>query len=158
MSRVFRFYLVVLTCLLLVAAETQAAKPFRVLVVIGDQWKDPASFMVERAAPTGEYSGYFKYPEVYGENDFHQLMILMKSWGIPFDVVRLDQQFLQESMFTDMYGDPMYGTIIWDVNQGEQTPGSRLFHRAAFGAGTGDRDHSPGRPYQSAGDPGYPGD
>ncbi len=120
MSRVFRFYLVVLTCLLLVASETQAAKPFRVLVVIGDQWKDPASFMVERAAPTGEYSGYFKYPEVYGETDFHQLMILLKSWGIPFDVVRLDQQFLQASMFTDMYGDPMYGTIIWDVNQGEE--------------------------------------
>ena len=23
-------------------------------------------------------------------------------------------------MFTDMYGNPMYGTIIWDVNQGEE--------------------------------------
>ena len=30
-------------------------KPFRVLVIIGDQWQDPASYMVDVAKPTGEY-------------------------------------------------------------------------------------------------------
>ena len=47
-------------------------------------------------------------------------MILLKSWGIPYDVVRLDQQFLDRHMFLDMQGEPMYGTIIWDVNQSEK--------------------------------------
>ena len=92
-------------------------KPFRVLVIIGDQWKDPASYMVEMAKPTGEYSGYDATPEVNGDCDFHHLVILLKSWGIPFDVVRLDEQLLDRYLFLDMYNKPKYGTIIWDVNQ-----------------------------------------
>jgi len=120
MNRLTKILIVAVICLITLAAEGYAARPFRVLVVIGDQWKDPASYMVERAIPTGEYSGYFIYPEVYGENDFHQLMVLLKSWGIPFDVIRLDQQFLDPNMFTEMNGDPKYGTIIWDVNCSDQ--------------------------------------
>lgn len=92
-------------------------KPFRVLVVIGDQWEDPASYMVNIPEPTGEYSGYGITPEVAGAADFHHLCVLLKSWGIPFDVVRLDQQFLDRYMFLDMKDRPRYGTIIWDVNQ-----------------------------------------
>lgn len=91
--------------------------PFRVLVVIGDQWSDPASYMIEMPEPTGEYSGYDAAPEVNGVCDFHHLVILLKSWGIPFDVVRLDQQLLDRYMFLDMNNAPKYGTIIWDVNQ-----------------------------------------
>ncbi len=72
------------------------------------------------AAPTGEFSGHFTYSEVSGPNDFHQLVIQLKSWGIPFDVVRLDQQFLDRHMFLDFHGNPKYGTIIWDVNQSEK--------------------------------------
>lgn len=95
-------------------------KPFRILVIIGDQWEDPASYMVEMPKPTGEYSGYDATPEVNGDCDFHHLTILLKSWGIPFDVVRLDQQFLDRNMFLDMENKPKYGTIIWDVNQSEK--------------------------------------
>ncbi|OFX36627.1 MAG: hypothetical protein A2X03_06615 [Bacteroidetes bacterium GWA2_40_15] len=92
-------------------------KPFRVLVIIGDQWKDPASYLVDIPKPTGEYSGYEATPEVRGASDFHHLTILLKSWGIPFDIVRLDQQFLDRYMFLNISGKPRYGTIIWDVNK-----------------------------------------
>lgn len=91
-------------------------KPFRVLVIIGDQWEDPASYMVELPKPTGQYSGYEGDSEVPGASDFHHLTVLLKSWGIPFDVIRLDQQYLDRYMFLDMQGRPRYGTIIWDVN------------------------------------------
>ena len=102
----------------LTAQNTQGKlKPFNVLVVIGDQWKDPASYMIEMPGPTGEYSGYDAAPQVSGDRDFHHLAVLLKSWGIPFDVVRLDQQLLDRYMFLDMNNNPKYGTIIWDVNQ-----------------------------------------
>ncbi len=91
-------------------------KPFRVLVVIGDQWEDQASYVVDMPKPTGEYSGYDAAPEVNGDCDFHHLAILLKSWGIPFDVVRLDQVFLDRFMLLNMDDKPKYGTIIWDVN------------------------------------------
>jgi len=112
--------LILSTICLMFFTPGQSMRPFRVLVVIGDQWEDPASYMVSRPEPTGAYSGYFTYPEVVGPHDFHQLMVLLKSWGIPYDVVRLDQQFLDRYMFLDMQGKPMYGTIIWDVNQSEK--------------------------------------
>jgi hypothetical protein len=99
------------------AGDAGKLKPFRVLVVIGDQWKDPAGYMVEMPDPTGEYSGYDAAPELYGDRDFHHLVILLKSWGIPFDIVRLDQQLLDRYMFLDLNNNPKYGTIIWDVNQ-----------------------------------------
>ena len=73
--------------------------------------------MVEMSKPTGEYSGYDATPEVPGNNDFHHLAVLLKSWAIPFDIVRLDQQILDRYMFLDMHNNPKYGTIIWDVNQ-----------------------------------------
>lgn len=113
---------VILLVILLMFSSTDsfAVKPFRVLVVIGDQWEDPASYMVSRSESTGEYSGYFTNPEVSGPNDFHQLMILLKSWGIPFDIIRLDQQFLDRYMFMDMDGNPIYGTIIWNVNESDK--------------------------------------
>jgi len=95
-------------------------KPFRVVLVIGDQWEDPASYLVEMPHPTGRYSGYGEAPEVPGASDFHDLTVLLKSWGIPFDVIRLDQQFLDRYMFLDMSGVPKYGTIIWDVNLSER--------------------------------------
>lgn len=95
-------------------------RPFRVLVVIGDQWQDPLSYLVDPAKPTGEYSGYDAAPDVTGPNDFHHLVVLLKAWGIPFDVVRLDQQLLDRYMFLDMHNRPRYGTIIWDVNRSDK--------------------------------------
>ena len=84
----------------LYAANKLFVNPFRVLVIIGDQWKDPMSYII-----TNECS-----------IDFKNIMILLKSWGIPFDVIRLDQQFLDRNMFLRPDEKPLYGTIIWDVN------------------------------------------
>ena len=95
-------------------------KPFRVLVILGDQWQDPASYMVSITKSPNKYSGYFTRPEVPAQVDFHHLMVLLKSWSIPFDVIRLDQQFLDRYMFLNMDGSPMYGTIIWDVNKSDK--------------------------------------
>lgn len=92
-------------------------KPFRVLVVIGDQWNDPGGYMVEMPGRSGELSGSDAPVEETGASDFHHLCVLLKSWGIPFDIVRLDQQFLDRYMFLDMYDKPKYGTIIWSVNR-----------------------------------------
>jgi len=101
---------------------------FRVAVIIGDQWKDPMNYLVTRPEATGpltdypeeaDYSGYANSPEVPGPVDFYNLTIMLKSWGIPFDVIRLDQQFLSRSMFIKANGEPRYGTIIWDVNQSD---------------------------------------
>jgi hypothetical protein len=94
--------------------------PFRVALVIGDQWKDPAGYLVDLPAPTGEYSGYDATPAVQGDQDFHHLVVLLKSWGIPFDIIRLDQQILDRYMFLDMHNKPKYGTILWDVNTSDK--------------------------------------
>ncbi|UCE08566.1 MAG: hypothetical protein JSW07_11300, partial [bacterium] len=84
----------------LYASEKLVVNPLKVLVIIGDQWKDPMSYMITNECST----------------DFKNIMILLKSWGIPFDVIRLDQQFLDRNMFLGPDGRLLYGTIIWDVN------------------------------------------
>ena len=95
-------------------------KPFRVMVIIGDQWQDPMSYIVAKPKPTDGSIGIYPRSEMIGPNDFYHLMILLKSWAIPFDVVRLDQQFLDRNIFLDMDGKPMYGAIIWDVNNSDK--------------------------------------
>ncbi len=95
-------------------------RAFRVLLVIGDQWDDPAGYVVGPPAPTGEYSGYDAAPGVEGASDFYQLALLLKAWAIPFDIVRLDQQWLDRYMFLDIHGSPKYGTILWDVNKSDK--------------------------------------
>ncbi len=93
-------------------------KPFRVAVVIGDQWKDPSSYLVStKGSDETQPAGVATKPS---STDFHQLAELLKSWSIPFDVIRLDQQFLDRYMFLDMYNNLKYGTIIWDVNQSDK--------------------------------------
>ena len=42
-----------------------------------------------------------------------QLVVMLKSWGIPFDIVRLDQQSLDINMFLDPDDKPLHGCIIW---------------------------------------------
>ncbi|MBA7634645.1 hypothetical protein ES703_42235 [subsurface metagenome] len=108
-------------------------RPFRVVVIIGDQWIDPMSYMVTTQIDTEyergvistryegmDYSGYRREPDIPNPVDFYNLMILLKSWGIPFDVVRLDQQFLDRNMFIGVDGKPMYGVVIWDVNESDK--------------------------------------
>lgn len=72
-------------------------KPYRVLVVISDQWKDPRSFLVS------------------GGGEFQTIVTMFKSWGIPFDILRLDQTLMDPNHFTDFSGKPKYGAILWDV-------------------------------------------
>jgi hypothetical protein len=72
-------------------------KPYRVLIVISDQWKDPRSFLIS------------------GGGEFQTIVTLFKSWGIPFDILRLDQTLMDRNHFTDFWGRPRYGAILWDV-------------------------------------------
>jgi hypothetical protein len=72
-------------------------KPYRVLIVISDQWKDPRSFLVG------------------GGGEFQTIVTLFKSWGIPFDILRLDQTLMDPSHFADFAGKARYGAILWDV-------------------------------------------
>jgi len=72
-------------------------KPYRVLIVISDQWKDPRSFLVS------------------GGGEFQTLVTMFKSWGIPFDILRLDQTLMDPSHFADFAGKARYGAILWDV-------------------------------------------
>jgi hypothetical protein len=89
LSACFLFFLGSLPC----KAEI---KPYRVLLVISDQWKDPRSFLV---------SG----------GEFQTMVTLFKSWGIPFDILRLDNTIMDPSHFADFHGNPRYGAIVWDA-------------------------------------------
>jgi len=73
-------------------------KPYRVLVVISDQWKDPRSFLVS------------------GGGEFQTIVTMFKSWGIPFDILRLDQTQMDLNHFCDFSGHARYGAILWDVS------------------------------------------
>lgn len=74
-------------------------KPFRVLVIIGDQWKDPLSYNID-------------FRRVKGE-EFIDVVTMLKIWGIPFDILRLDEQRLQINRFLDGEAKPNYGCVIW---------------------------------------------
>ncbi|MGH9665050.1 MAG: hypothetical protein ACRD9L_11555, partial [Bryobacteraceae bacterium] len=63
----------------------------------GDQWEDEASFLITRPS------------------EFQITAALLKTWGLPFDIVRLDQQALDRYHMLDRDGNPRYGTIIWDA-------------------------------------------
>jgi hypothetical protein len=96
--------LVVLFCLCLVSAVSGSPKsasvtsPYRVLVVIGDQWKDPDSYTISMRK---------------GDSAFCDVINMLKVWGIPFDILRLDQQRLQINRFLDGIAKPRYGCILW---------------------------------------------
>lgn len=69
--------------------------PYRFLIVISDEWKDPASCIIE------------------GNSQFATVAALLKTWGLPFDILRLDQQRFDNYYLLDREGQPRYGTIIW---------------------------------------------
>jgi hypothetical protein len=76
-----------------------AVKPYRVLVVIGDQWTDPLSYSIDSKRVKG--------------GEFIDVVTMLKIWGVPFDVLRLDQQRLQINRFLDGGAKPNYGCVIW---------------------------------------------
>ena len=43
--------------------DQNPAKPFRVIVIIGDQWQDPMSYMVTSPEALDEFSGYSSNPD-----------------------------------------------------------------------------------------------
>jgi hypothetical protein len=93
-------HFVAIIFLLAMALPVRAAeplKPYRVLIVISDQWRDPRSFLVS------------------GGGEFQTLVTMFKSWGIPFDILRLDQTLMDPSHFADYAGKARYGAILWDV-------------------------------------------
>src|SRR5665213_3911774 len=97
--------------LLAMALPVRAAeplKPYRVLIVISDQWKDPRSFLVS------------------GGGEFQTLVTMFKSWGIPFDILRLDQTLMDPSHFADYAGKARYGAILWDVPGDVSAPDQAL--------------------------------
>ncbi len=86
------------------SAQTPAERPplpYRFLFVISDQWKDPASEIIE------------------GGGEFQSIAALLKTWGLPFDILRLDQQRIDKYHLLDRAGHPLHGTIIWDADPQE---------------------------------------
>ena len=79
--------------------QQERLKPFRVLVIIGDQWNDPMSYNIDPARVNGV--------------DFLDVVNMLKIWGVPFDILRLDEQRLQINRFLDGEAKPNYGCIIW---------------------------------------------
>jgi len=109
-----RFFLWFLLFSLMPAARSapaeQAFNPYRVLLVIGDQWKDPAGFLVDFPAADPPHYDHSVRPEGI---DFMQLVVMLKSWGVPFDILRLDQEMLNINHFLGPDNKPLYGCILW---------------------------------------------
>lgn len=79
--------------------NAEAEKPYRVLVIIGDQWKDPGSYNIDENRVAGD--------------EFRDVITMLKIWGIPFDILRLDQQNLNINRFLDGIAEPGYGCLVW---------------------------------------------
>jgi hypothetical protein len=72
---------------------------------------------------------------VSGGGEFQTLVTLLKSWGIPFDILRLDQTLMDPSHFADFNGRARYGAILWDapgdISQADQAGCNRSPHQSA---------------------------
>jgi len=90
-------------------------KPYKVALVVGDQWDDPMSFLVD-VLDLGS-SGILDFEAPSKSSDFSSLVIMLKSWGIPFEIIRLDQEFMDINRFIGPDGKPSVGCIIWDADQ-----------------------------------------
>jgi hypothetical protein len=82
-------------------------KPFRVLVIIGDQWTCPQSYAIDGRRVKSE--------------DFLDVINMLKAWGVPFDILRLDQQRLQINRFLDGEAKSNYGCMIWMADPAKLT-------------------------------------
>jgi len=70
-------------------------KPYRALLVV-EHWNDPSSVLVDHEKDT-----------------FQPVAALLKAWSVPFDILRLDQQHLDETYLFRRSGDVRYGVVIW---------------------------------------------
>jgi len=87
-------------------------RPYRVALVIGDQWDDPMSYVVTHRKGFTEN----QFTAVKLSDDFSSLVIMFKNCGIPFDIVRLDQEFMDINRFVGPDDKPRVGCILWDVD------------------------------------------
>jgi len=78
-----------------------------VLVVIADQWADAGSYCIDTR------SRFPDLPARQSGKDFLDVVTMLKIWGIPFDVLRLDQQRLQINRFLNGIAEPNYACVIW---------------------------------------------
>ncbi len=92
-------------------ADQAAPRPYRVLVVIGDQWADPGSYDIDGQS---RYGGQPRE----SATDFRDVITMLKIWGIPFDILRLDQQRLQINRFLNGVAEPNYSCLIWMADPG----------------------------------------
>ena len=76
-------------------ATTWAIKPYRALLIV-DRWSDPTSMLVD-----------------HEKDDFQPVAALLKAWSVPFDILRLDQQHLDNTYLLDRSGGTRYGVLIW---------------------------------------------
>ncbi len=86
-----------------------ALRPYQVLVIIGDQWNDPGSYRIDEQTQLGGRSSDVN-------KDFRDVITMLKIWGIPFDILRLDQQRLQINRFLNGIAEPNYSCLIWMAN------------------------------------------
>ncbi|MBN2412629.1 hypothetical protein JXQ31_13145 [candidate division KSB1 bacterium] len=100
-------YAIFMICLVISvsAAEEVKLESNRVLLIIDDQWNDPASYVIQDS------------------EEFQEIAALLKLWCVPFDILRLDQEPMTINRFLDASGNPAYGCIIWDANQSELAAG-----------------------------------
>ncbi len=74
-------------------------KTNRVLVIIDEQWRDPQSYNIDNHRVEG--------------GEFIDIITMLKIWGIPFDILRLDEQRLQINRFLDGAARAKYGCAVW---------------------------------------------
>lgn len=113
---------VIVSAMLPTAAQTVAVhhgKPYRILLVV-DAWHDPNSILVQS-----------------GLDSFQPIAALLKSWTIPFDIFRLDQQHIDSSYLLDRSGNIRYSALLWLADSKSYENQNFESIQPAINAGTG---------------------
>ncbi len=99
-------------------ARARPVMPYRVLLVV-ERWNDPASVLVD-----------------HEKDDFQPVAALLKAWSVPFDILRLDQQHLDDSYLFDRGGHVRYGAVVWVADSSSYTAQNLGSLEEAVRAGT----------------------
>lgn len=94
-------------------------KPNKVLLIVGSQWGDPHSEMIDGLHDSaGRLVKNAKSdPGIPRTSDtFWRVAAYLKTCSIPFDILRLDQSELRLNYFLDHQLRAAYGAMIWDVD------------------------------------------
>jgi hypothetical protein len=85
-----------------------------------DQWSDPSSVLVNSQ-----------------KDNFQPVAALLKSWSVPFDIIRLDQQHLDDTYLFDRSGGVRYSVVIWLADARSYADQNIASLNEASAAGTG---------------------